>query len=76
MYTVYQHTNKINNKVYIGITSRNPEERWGIDGNKYKSSPHFYSAIKKYGWENFDHDILADNLTREQACLKEKKFNS
>lgn len=29
MYTVYKHTNLINNKVYIGQTSySNPEQRW------------------------------------------------
>lgn len=49
MYTVYQHKNKINNKVYIGITKQIPEKRWGINGYNYKTSPHFYSAIQKYG---------------------------
>lgn len=80
MYIVYQHKNKINNKVYIGITSRAPEERWGKNGNNYKSSPHFYAAIQKYGWDNFEHNILFTDLTKEQACLKEqeliKSFNS
>jgi predicted GIY-YIG superfamily endonuclease len=71
MYTVYQHKNKINGKVYIGITSQKLEQRWGSQGCNYKSSPHFYSAIQKYGWDNFEHNILFD-LTKEQACLKEK----
>lgn len=80
MYTVYQHKNKINGKIYIGITSRNPQERWGSNGCNYKSSPHFYSTIQKYGWDNFEHNILFINLTKEEACCKEQKlikqFNS
>ena len=80
MYTVYQHKNKINGKVYIGITSQKPEQRWGSQGCNYKSSPHFYSAIQKYGWDNFEHNILFTELTKEQACLKEqeliKEYNS
>ena len=80
MYVVYQHKNKINGKVYIGITSQKPEQRWGSQGCNYKSSPHFYSAIQKYGWDNFEHNILFTELTKEQACLKEqeliKEYNS
>ena len=79
MYTVYQHKNKINGKVYIGITMQEPEQRWR-HGEGYKSSPHFYSAIQKYGWNNFEHNILFQNLTKEEACKKEQelitKFNS
>lgn len=45
MYTVYQHRNKINGKVYIGITMQTPEQRWR-HGEGYKSSPHFYAAIQ------------------------------
>mgnify|MGYP002521511260 CR=1 FL=1 len=45
MYTVYQHKNKINGKSYIGITKRKPKERWGKDGENYKTTPHFYSAM-------------------------------
>lgn len=74
MYIVYQHKNKINGKVYIGITSRSPQERWGHNGNNYKSSPYFYNAIKKYGWDNFEHNILYTDLNKEQACQKEQEL--
>lgn len=72
MYIVYQHQNLINGKRYFGITSQNPERRWGKGGNGYKSTPHFYSAIQKYGWDNFSHTILYTELTQEQACEIEK----
>lgn len=73
MYTVYQHKNKINGKIYIGITMQEPEQRWR-HGEGYKSSPHFYAAIQKYGWDNFEHNILFINLTKEEACLKEQEL--
>ena len=75
-YKVYKHENKINNKVYIGITGcENPNSRWK-DGYGYKpyankSVSHLYYAIQKYGWENFESKILLDGLTFEEACEKE-----
>ena len=74
MYIVYQHKNKINGKVYIGIISRTPQERWGSNGNNYRTSPHFYNAIQKYGWNNFEHNILYEDLTKEEACQKEQEL--
>lgn len=71
MYFVYLHNNKINNKKYIGITKQKPENRWGLNGYNYNSSPYFYVAIQKYGWDNFEHIILYKNLTKEEACEKE-----
>lgn len=70
-YFVYIHTNTINNKKYIGITKQQPENRWGKDGCNYKESPHFFSAIQKYGWYNFKHEIIASGLTKEQAAQLE-----
>lgn len=64
-YTVYKHTSP-SGKVYIGITSLRPEERWG-GGAKYAKNKHFNRAIKKYGWENIKHEILFDGLSREDA---------
>ena len=68
-YIVYMHVNRINNKVYIGITANKPEIRWQ-NGNGYKEQNFFY-AIKKYGWDMFDHKILFTNLTKEEAEQKE-----
>ena len=74
IYTVYMHKNKYNNKVYIGITGRNPEIRWA-KGNGYWNNKHFYNAIKKYGWnEGFEHIILYSNLTNENAEFLERKL--
>lgn len=74
-YTVYRHINIINNKQYIGITKQNPpSNRWGNNGVNYKDCPHFWSAIQKYGWDNFKHEILYTNLSKEQACNLEKEL--
>lgn len=70
-YCVYMHMNKINNKFYIGITSRKPEQRWGTNGCNYSTQIHFWRAIQKYGWDNFEHIILLDQLTKDEACTIE-----
>lgn len=80
-YTVYMHQNKINSKVYIGITSQSPKARWGPDGKRYlNSDTKFSKAIKKYDWDNFEHIILETEITKEDACSLEreliKKYNS
>lgn len=66
MYTVYKHTTP-SGKVYIGITKQKPEQRWD-NGNGYKKNEHFYRAILKYGWENIEHEIVENGLTKQQAC--------
>ena len=71
-YTVYQHISP-NGKVYVGITKKKPEHRWN-NGRGYKPNKHFYSAIKKFGWDNFKHEIVATNLSKEDACKLEQEL--
>ena len=70
-YYIYIHTNLINNKKYIGITSFEPEQRWK-NGNGYKHNVHFNNAIQKYGWDNFRHEIVLKNETFDYACKVER----
>ena len=78
-YSIYTHINKINGLQYIGMTCQNPNTRWK-NGYGYKSNSYFWNAICKYGWDNFDHIILYDNLSKELADIIEyeliKKHNT
>lgn len=76
-YIVYKHTNKLNGKVYIGLTSRTLQKR--INSGYYDNKA-FNDDIVKYGWECFDSIIIARELSKEDAELLEikliKEFNS
>ena len=73
-YTVYIHTNKINNMKYVGITCQDVAVRWQANGNGYRKQEHFWRAIKKYGWDNFKHEIIASGLSKKDACDLEQKL--
>ena len=61
-------------KYYVGITSRNPKDRWGKNGVGYKNNTLFNRAINKYGWNNIIHEIVATNITHNEACKLEKSL--
>ena len=73
LYCVYKHTNKINGKQYVGQTCQKPEKRWS-NGKHYETSTYFNNAIKKYGWDNFEHEIVATKLTLKEANYLEEKL--
>ena len=68
-YYVYKHTSP-SGKVYIGITRQRATKRWQAGGG-YSYNTHFINAIKKYGWENFAHEIIFSGLTEREAKEKE-----
>ena len=71
-FCVYVHINKINGKRYVGVTSQRPEKRWNNGKGYTKRQPYMYNAIQKYGWDNFDHEILIDGVSLEHASSLER----
>lgn len=64
-YKVYMHKNKINNKLYFGITSRKVNYRWN-NGKGYLNQK-ISKDIQKFGWDNFEHKVLYKNLSKIEA---------
>jgi len=67
-----------NGKKYIGITAQALKRRFDC-GRGYQTNP-MKRAIKKYGWENVRHELLFNNLEKEDAYKKEieliEKYNT
>lgn len=72
LWTVYEHISP-SGKVYVGITHYDdPNIRWQ-NGKGYHKCPFFYPAILKYGWINFQHNIVCEGLTKDEACTEERR---
>jgi group I intron endonuclease len=68
-YYIYQITNLINNKIYIGVhKTKNMNDNYMGSGKIIKS------AIEKYGIENFRKDILEFFGSYEEALNREKEI--
>ena len=59
---IYMYTNKINNKKYIGQTNRPRQRKIEHKSHALKrgTSSHFYNAVRKFGWDNFEYSILEE----------------
>lgn len=61
LYTVYRVENQVNGKSYIGITSRDAEERWSEHLSRTRCNSRnnrLYQAIRKYGSDKFALSVL------------------
>ncbi len=80
-YYVYLHTvpkevsGYDHDKYYVGITKQSINRRWRENGKGYETQ-NFWKVIQKYGWDNIRHEIIADNLSHDEACELEKKYIS
>lgn len=83
-YIVYQTTNIVNNKIYVGIhKTKDPDTFDGYLGNGiYATQPYTYQyaktkfqyAVKKYGSKNFRRKTLAIFNTIEEASDLEEQI--
>lgn len=67
---IYQITNLINGKIYIGKTERSVQERWRehIRDSQKEENKHrpLYRAFNKYGIENFSIEIIEETSIPEE----------
>lgn len=82
---IYKITNCVNNKIYIGQTTRNlsrriSEYKKSINQSYSHNNPHLINSFIKYRFENFKFDIIDTALTIDELNEKEifyiKKYNS
>ena len=69
-WTIYEHVSP-SGRAYVGITSKPVKRRW-LHGTAYKNCVLFNKAIKKYGWDNMQHNIIATGLGEGTAKNMEK----
>lgn len=75
---IYKVTNKLNGKIYIGQTSKTLEkrklqhERESL--TKSRTSVKFHNALLKYGFDNFEWEVLKECSTQEELDYYEDYY--
>lgn len=75
-YDIYLITNKVNDKKYVGITSKGYEYRFKghLRETRLKGTRYLCNAIRKYGEDSFTVELLAQANTHKEACELEREF--
>ena len=63
---IYKITNQLNNKCNIGQTTNIYKRFINYKCLNCKRQPKLYNALKKYGWDNFNKEIIAEATTKCQ----------
>jgi predicted GIY-YIG superfamily endonuclease len=74
---IYKVTNNINGKIYIGMTTLSLSERMKEHSKKFRLGVRrqaFYSALHKYGWDNFTWEAIEEVSIREDLIEMEKLY--
>lgn len=71
IFYLYQYTNLVNGKRYIGVTIM-PDERFKSHARGKSGARFFNNAVKKYGIENFSNSVLAIFDDVSAACYHEQ----
>lgn len=72
IFCVYKITNLINNKIYVGITKRDPKVRFNEHFSNKKEL--LFKVKEKYGKENFSLEIIESNLSEVEIDDKERYY--
>ena len=72
MYSIYVHTTP-DGKKYVGSTSQEPNKRY-IGGSNYRNNTRFYNAIKFFGWNNIQHQVIETVEDKETALKREEYY--
>lgn len=76
---IYCITNKLNNKKYIGQTTKTADLRFAEHvkiafGNNSKKKQAIHLAIYKYGKDNFEIQVIEDNINNKDILNKKEEY--
>ena len=73
-YYIYKATNKINGKSYIGQTVDYKTRLWQHRRCYEKEDCKFHDAIKEFGFDNFEWEVVETCESKEEANNLERKY--
>lgn len=74
---IYKATSATTGKVYIGQTTQTLQERINQHNShaySYQYNYHFHNAIRKYSPEDFNYEIIEDNIASSEILNEREKI--